>query len=384
MLATEVIADPRAVEELAPAWDALAVANRQPLTAPAWQLGSWRHLPPPAASLRVVAVRDGTELVGIAPFFADAARRGRVDYRLLGAALPRVSPLALPGREWEVAAAIGTALAHAAPRPDVVALEAAPLASHWAVALQEGWPGRVRPLACRYFVQPSPTISLEAPSFDAWLGGKSSNFRSQMRRIRRQFAAAGGSSRMATQATLRDDLATYMRLHAVRWENRGGASSIVPLAGPLAALYEEIGRELLDAGRFRLHLLEVEGEPISAQLFAAAGGEVIHLNGGWDERFARLKPSQLCILAGVEEAFARGDRRVDLAPGQQPYKLRFADGNDPVAWTPLIVPRPRMPLTLSRVAPTLARVRLREQAKRSLSPDQVARVRGIRTRLWRR
>ena len=44
----------------------------------------------------------------------------------------------------------------------------------------------------------------------------------------------------------------------------------------------------------------------------------------------------LGILAVVEDAFERGEERVDLGLGGQHYKLRFADRNDPVESTNLI------------------------------------------------
>jgi CelD/BcsL family acetyltransferase involved in cellulose biosynthesis len=380
MLETELIVDETDLVALAPAWDALAVANRQPLAGPAWMLGAWRHLRPAGAELRAVAVREDGDLVAIAPFFAERRRGGRIDYRLLGGAMPRTGPLARPGCAWEAAAAVGAALAAADPRPDVVALEAGPHASPWPLALRERWPARVRPPLRQYYVQPSPTVALGAGSFDAWLAGKSANFRGQMRRMRRQLAAAGGTVRASTPATLHEDVATFLRLHAGRWEGKG-ASAIVAQADGWRALYEEVGAAQLETGRMRLYLLELDGEPISAQLFAAAGGEAIHLNGGWDERHAKLKPSLLGIVAGLEDAFARGDRRLDLGPGEQAYKLRLADGNDPVAWSMVVVPRARMGLTLARVTPTVARIAARETAKRALTDEQADRLRALRRRL---
>jgi|SRR5829696_5059349 len=380
MLETELIVDADGLEALAPEWDALAVVNRQPMTSPAWMLGWLRHLSPPATELRAVVVREGGQLVAIAPFFVERRRGGRVDYRLLGGPLARTGPLALPGRIWEAAAPIGAALAAARPQPDVVALESGPHASLWPDALREKWPGRARPAVRRYLVQTSLTVTLDAGSFDAWLAGKSSNFRGQMRRLRRQFEAGGGTVRSSTLATLRDDVDTYLRLHASRWEGKG-SSEIVAQADGWRALYEEVGAAQLEAGRLRLYVLELDGEPISAQMFAAAGGEAIHLNGGWDERHAKLKPSLLGIVAGLEDAFAHGDRRLDLGPGEQPYKVRLSDGNDPVSWTMVVVPRARMPVTLARVTPTVARIALRERAKRTLSEEQADRLRALRRRV---
>jgi CelD/BcsL family acetyltransferase involved in cellulose biosynthesis len=352
------------------------------MCSPAWLLAWWRHGAPADAVPRLIGVRDGDALVGIAPFFTRERERGRVDYRLMGDALPRTSPLAVAGREWEVAEAVDQVLASASPRPDVVALEAAPLASHWPSALRDRWPGRVRPLLRQYLTQGSPIVYLRQDSFDAWLAQKSANLRGQMRRARRQFAASGGTARMSSLQTLSADIATLMRLHAGRWEGRG-RSSLVAKGQQVTAIYEDAGRAQLDSGRFRLWLLEVDGEPISAQLFAEAGGEVLYLSGGWDESFARFKPALLAILHAVEDGFARGDARIDLAPGEQHYKLRFADGNDPVAWSMIILPGRRLALSYARSAPMLTRQALRAAGKRALTGEQVERLRSIRARLRR-
>ncbi|HZV73095.1 MAG TPA: GNAT family N-acetyltransferase [Conexibacter sp.] len=376
----EVVVDTDRLEQLVPAWDALAVVCGRPLCSPAWMLAFWRHLPAPGAQLRVVAVHDGDELVAIAPFVAEPKGAGRTDLRMLGGAMPRTGPLALPGREWDAAAAVAGALARATPRADVIALESGPVATHWPAALSEGWPGALRPPVRRYYVQASHVVSLAAGSPDAWIATKSSHFRKRMKRLRRDVAAAGGATRMSTEATLREDVETFMRLHASRWEGRG-ESAIVVRQRQLTAVYEDVARAHLADGRFRLYLLELDGEPVAAELLAAAGGEVASINGGWDERHARIGVSNACMLHAIEDAFARGDRRLDWGPGDQLFKRRFADGNDPVCWTLLVVPGARMPWTLARVAPTVARVQAREALKRALPPERVARVRELRARV---
>lgn len=180
-------------------------------------------------------------------------------------------------------------------------------------------------------------------------------------------------------ATLEADLEAFLRLHAGRWEGRG-QSSIVARKEGMRELFLHAGRMHIEAHRFRLCMLEIDGEPISAQLFGESGGETLYFNGGWDERFAKLKPAMLGILYAVEDAFAREDERIDLAPGGQQYKLRFADGNDPVAWTILMTPGWRLPLTAARLTPMLAREAARGVAKRSFSAqgaDRIRRLRGL-------
>jgi CelD/BcsL family acetyltransferase involved in cellulose biosynthesis len=128
-------------------------------------------------------------------------------------------------------------------------------------------------------------------------------------------------------------------------------------------------------------MLELDGEPISAQLFLAAGRTVLYVNGGWDERHAALKPSMLGLLYTVEATFATGERRIDLGVGEQSYKQRFANDDDPVGWSILMPPGRRRLLTRAGTAPMLARYALRDVAKRVLTDAQAKRVRAVRARL---
>jgi CelD/BcsL family acetyltransferase involved in cellulose biosynthesis len=381
MLSSELISDLRSLEALQSEWDALAVACALPLMAPGWVMPWWRHVAPANAEPRSIAVRDGGELIGLAPFYVARERRHRIDYRLPGIELAaRLSPLATAGREWDVAAAAAQLLADCQPRPDAIALEGMPVTSPWPAALRDHWPGVRRPVVRQYLVQGAPTLSLGQPSYEEWLASKSSNFRSQMRRLRRQFAAAGGVARISTGETARSDIDAFMRLHAGRWEGRGN-SGIVAVGDRLSGMLAMVAGTHPDSSRLRLWMLEIENEPISAQLFMAAGGEVAYVNGGWDERFARLKPAMLGILHAIEDAFARGERRMDLGGGEQSYKQRFADGNDPVAWTILMLPGRRLPLTHIRTTPMLAGHALRDAAKRALTPEHANRLRSLRQRL---
>lgn len=382
MTETELLTDIGQLEAIQEPWDALAVASRQPMCSPAWMLGWLRHLAPADTAPRVVAVRERGELIGVAPFFVQERRAGRVDYRLMNFGMPRVSPLAVEGREWTVAQAAAQELDRARPRPDVVALEHMGLSAQWLVALRDGWPGRARPIARQYSVMRSPVVSLRAASFQEWLTSKNSSFRREIRRRRQRLQELGGATRPTTLETLGADVAAFMRLHAGRWEGRG-ISGIATHAQEWSELLEEIARVHLRDARWRMWMVEVEGEPIAAQLCAAASGELVLLNGGWDERFARLGPAILAKLAAIEDGFAHGDRRVDMCAGEQDFKLRLADGNDPVTWSILMLPGRRLPLTYARSAPMLARQHAREAAKRALSDEQADRVRALRERLRR-
>jgi CelD/BcsL family acetyltransferase involved in cellulose biosynthesis len=381
MLDWQVLTDPADLEALAPEWDQLAVQNGLPMMAPACVLGWRRHLAPALAEFRAIAVFDGSQLAGLAPFYLDGGRRA-LGMRLPGIELAGgLAPLVAPGRAGEVGGAFAAALARSPLCRGPVSLEGNPRSLDWADTLAQGWPGRLRPASRRYQVQGCPKATLDATSFEQWLTSKSANFRGSMRRMRRHFLAAGGRSRTSTRDTLRQDVEAFVRLHTERWQGKGG-SSFVRLGSALADLLVEIGRAQLDQeGRFRMRVLEIDGEPITAQLFLAAGERVHYVNGGWDARFGGLKPPMLALLDTVEEAFSRGETVLDLGLGQQTYKLRFADSVDDVVWDMLIPADVHMPLALLRTAPIRSAAILRSAVKSRLPEPQLTRLRRLRERV---
>jgi CelD/BcsL family acetyltransferase involved in cellulose biosynthesis len=380
MARPEVIDDIAAAEALAPAWDELAQEASLPLCAPGWMLSWWRHMAPPKSELRIVAVHDPDGLIGLAPWFADSGPNGRVDVRFLGAEISdRVDVLCRPGREQEVTSALRTALGELRPRPDLIAFEAVPASSQWTTRLARGG---LQLTKYRNSVLPAPTVALPAGEPEAWLAGRSNHFRKRVRRLHRQLEALGGVVRQASGADERRGvLETMLALHKDRWSERG--ESGLTRQGVPELLRDAC--EALGPDRMRLWLIEIEGTPISVQLFLAAGTELKYWNGGWAERHAELQPTMLTILAAIEDAAGRGERRMDLGAGTHPYKMRFADGEDPLSWGGVIVRNRRWPATRAELGPLV----LRYRAKQLLGalPDDVGerlqsladRARGGRT-----
>jgi CelD/BcsL family acetyltransferase involved in cellulose biosynthesis len=336
-------------------------------------LSWWRHMAPEGSELRVVAVRDGDTLVALAPWFAGRAPRGRVDMRFLGAQISdRVDVLCRAGREDEAADALRPAIRSLRPRPDLIAFEAVPASSRWTRRLASGAAGRARLARYRNSSLPAPTVTLpQDGGFEGWMGSRSSNFRSQMRRMRRKLESGGGSVRMLREpGEVSGGLAALLALHSGRWAGRGESGLSregVPelLADAAAALGPE---------RLRLWVAEIDGAPISAQLFVAAGSEIKYWNGGWAEAHAALKPSMLTILAAIEDAIGRGERRMDLGVGTHEYKLRFADGEDPITWGGVILRNLRWPTTRAELAPLVLRYRAKRAVEALPEPvtDRVA------------
>lgn len=376
MLGAELLVEWDALQHLYAEWDALAVSNALPQMAPGWVSAWWRHLAPTDALLRAVEIRDGTELVGLAPFFVVPRRGGRrVGFACWTGEGP-LAPLALPGREGQVARAIGQALSQAVPRPDLIELQGMRPPSHWHLAIRDSWPGRARPITRVYRTRACPTVWLEGMSLEAWLAGRSSKFRSSMRRLRRRFEEEGGTWRMSTEATLRSDIEIFLRLHAARWDGHGD-SAIVARAERMGAMLNEAGRALIGDERFRLWVMEIDGAAIGADVYLAAGGTVVGFNGGWDERWKRLSPPLLATMHTIEDSIHRGERRLELGPGGGSHKARFANHDSPVAYSVLMMPGRHLPQTFALTAFMLVDSAVRSQANRVLKPKQVDALRKL-------
>lgn len=353
MLTGELLDGVEAARSHAPAWDELAAAAGLPYCTPAWMLGWWEHARPPGARLRVAVALDGEKVVGLAPCYA-VREHGVEHVRVLASAIShRTQPLAVRGREAEAAEVLARTLAAAAPRPGVVVLAGVPDASPWPDLLAGAWPGRLRPARRVTERTGAPVVTLAGRGYDEWFAGRSSNFRSQMRRARRQLEEQGATVRLAsTPEEIEQDIAAFIRLHHARWDPRGGSDA---LDAGVERMLHAVMPGLVRAGRLRLASVATADETVAVQVMLAVGGEVSYWLGGFDDAWARGKPAIVALLAAVEDAFARGEARLDLGGGTQDYKLRFADGQDTLEWTSLGPRGARAPVDWLLLAPWRAR-----------------------------
>lgn len=356
-------------------WDGLVEQVARPFCAPAWLLAWWRTAAPPDAQLRVVAVRDGTKLIGVAPFVVHRRGAGFAEYRSLGAGVAhRLTVVATPGREHEVAGTLVQALAQTRPTPTSLRIEAVDADSPWPTLLRDLWPGRIRPWLRDDGMLSAPVVCLEGRTWEEWLASKSKNFRVQVRRRRRNLDKRGAIVRMARTVEEADrDLRELVRLHYGRWDERGGSSA---LDHGIEAMLAEAARALVGPERLRLWTIELEGKAIACLLCLSAGGETVAWNGGFDSSASELRPGFVAMSAAIEDSFARGERRFDLGGGAQPYKLRFGDADAPIAWRTLFPRTARYPLTRVQVLPRHARERARAAAQR-LDPETRRKIKRL-------
>jgi CelD/BcsL family acetyltransferase involved in cellulose biosynthesis len=338
-------------------WDALAVATARPYCAPGWMLAWWEHMRPAQTDLRVILVADGDRLLGVAPFFLHHGRAGRRDARVLCAGHSHRLDLPAVDRPATAAAVASTLVAE---RPSLVSLEGFEAGSDWPALVRRAWPGRRAPASRTLARQPTPIVSLDPAGHGAWLAAQSKNFRKKTGQARRRLEQEGGRVELAADRGAAID--AFARLHAERWEGRGG-SSLAP--GPTGAMLRAAAARLPE-DRLRLWTVRVGSEIAAVQVFVAAGGEVANWNGGWDERHARVQPPLLALLAAMDDAAARGEHRIDMGGGDDHYKQRFADDSLAleIASTVLLPAGVRTPLTRLELVPGQARRALRPHVRR--------------------
>jgi CelD/BcsL family acetyltransferase involved in cellulose biosynthesis len=348
------------------AWDELAEAAGRPFCAPAWMLPWWRHARPSRARLRVVAVEEGERLIGIAPFYARRTGLATSYEVLTGRLSPPVGPLAAPGREAQVAATIGTALAGTREGAGYLRMWDRFETDEMTRRMVESWPYRA-PWVHTAVGMPTPTIDFEGDDPEAWVQSLAPKVRQEVRRQRRRLAEAGAEFHAIDAADRGPALDALLALHAERWRERGGSRALVP---GLRAMLDEAAERLLPDGRMRLLTMTVDGRTVAATMVLGAGKEAVGWLGGFDPEWARSGVSMALIVHAIEDAIRSG-RAFDLGPGDMAYKRRLANAEREISGLTIVPHSAGYPLARAALAPYQARWALSDR----LSAETKVRVR---------
>lgn len=350
-----MVADEAALAPYLPAWEGLAIACGRPFCLPGWMLAWWREAEEATGELRVILVSENEELIGVGPFFAKPTL-GLIEVRLLGAGFShRIGPLARPGEEQRVAAALAPALASLEPRPASVVFEGVDLEDRWPALIAGAWPGRA-PRIRQDATMDAPMIELRG-DYEAWLSQRSKNFRKGNRRRANRLEDAGVRARTASDPAAIESL---LALHHARWSERGGSD--------LDADAERVLRAAAEQDLLEIVLLEAPDGPISAELMVRAGRAATLWSGGFDPAWSSLAPGTNSILAALREAAGHDVESVDLGGGDHEYKAKLADDNRPIAWQTIFPRGVRYPLIRLLLAPKHARHAVRRLAQRLPDP----------------
>ena len=317
------LAAPEELRALEPDWRRLAELRGNAFLTPEWSRSWLGHYGEGLASFIPVAPTDGDGLAGLMSLVLPERGRPRV-CRIAGANLgDRFHPLAAPGGEAEVAAAVGAALGEAGSAWSMIALDRVDLGGDWLGALRDGLDARVRTM-----VRPSnalPMIRLhQHQGWEGYLESRSAHLRKRLRWLDRRVVKDHALSIRRTERPeqLPADMATLFDLHDRRWAGRGGSS----LAGERArAFHADFAEAALRRGWLRLWLMEWDGDPVAAWYGWHLGDRYSFYNAGFDPGRSKLSPGMFLLARVIQSAFEEGAREFDFLLGDEAYKSRFAD-----------------------------------------------------------
>jgi CelD/BcsL family acetyltransferase involved in cellulose biosynthesis len=351
----EVVRDVAGLQPLEEEWRRLAVDRGNAFIAPEWFTSWWRHYAEGHAPHVVVVRGNDGRLRGLLPLVTSTAGRTPT-VRFAGSSLgDHFHPASPVDGEAVVGSAAARALRSQSRRCPTVVLENVDAGAAWWRELS-----RLGAAAPPIMGRESslPCIRLAGLGWEEYLGSRSRNLRSQVRRKRR--ALEREQALRVRWIQERDDIATEMatlfRLHDARWAGRNGRSSMT--GERVRAFLTDFAASASSLGWLRLCFLEVEGQPVAGWFGWRLGARFAYYQAGFDPAWASRSVGFILFAETIRAAAEEGAAEYDMLLGEERFKERFATSSRPVC-TAVIAPR----LRPSRLLAT-AEVGLRRAGRR--------------------
>ncbi len=314
-LCADLITDLAELEELSPEWTELwnRCPGATPFQRPEWVL-SWTQAFRPSV-LRVIAVRQDTKLVGLAPLFLYRSGTERILAPLAASVSDYLDWLVDPADSAAILDCVFAGLNSLGQSWDRLDMTDLPGTSALLKGALDDWSWeRGVETAC-------PVLRL-APAVKSVEEMLSAKQRHNLRTARHRIERAGqGRIELATRDTLAEFLAALMRLHAMRW-NRCGTPGM--LAGKLVQEFHRMATQgLLERNVLRLYGLRFQNELI-ATLYALAEREVVYCYlQGFEPAYGKFSPGAQIVAAVIDDALREGKKEVDFLRGREAYKYSW-------------------------------------------------------------
>ena len=315
--------------EMRPAWNELLQGSASDCLFLTWEWLHtwWKHLGG-GRQLRILAVRQGRELIAIAPLALRPPRLLRLQpfsvLEFLGSGSVGSDYLDLAvrrGSENESLAALADHL-----RRDGSVLDLAQTLGRRSNVFQLA--ERLGRFGWRISEQETnqcPYARLGGHTWDSYLGSLGREHRYAFRRKARKLAELHRVEieRVTSEERRPGALAELFRLHESRWVERGGSDALY--SGALRAFHEEISRLALERGWLRLFVLHLDGRPAAALYGFVYGGRFYFYQSGFDPAFAGRSVGMVIQGAAIESALSEGAVEYDMLHGCEAYKFHWAD-----------------------------------------------------------
>jgi CelD/BcsL family acetyltransferase involved in cellulose biosynthesis len=345
MLTITTVSDTGRFEALADEWrDLLADSAADPLFLSwEWLFTWWRCLGGNRA-LRVLTVRDGARLVGIAPLVVRGAALRRLQpfevLEFLGtgtAGSDYLDIVAARDRETDLVAALARhcvdtrasiELSHSVADGSLAARLAAALGT-------DGWVHVAVP------IEVCPYVALAGHDWDSYLETLSSSHRYNVRRRFRNLDKAF-DARFECASDERDRagfFADLVRLHRLRRDTLGGSDGLD--GDEMVRFHDEFTTRALAAGWLRLHRLTLDGTAVAAVYGFQLGTKFYFYQSGFDPAFGKHSVGLLILAHSIREALEAGAAEYDLLHGDERYKYHWASAERALVRHHLYPPRLR-------------------------------------------
>ena len=286
-----------------------------------WQSTWWRCLG--EGDLYLLAWFDDDRLVGIAPLYLTQGDDGMRRFALVGCVdvSDYLDVIAAPGCEDVVFAALLDWLqSPAAPAWDVVSLCNLPQnsATHRRLPELAAAGGLTSVVAVD---DVCPIIELPA-DYETYLQDVlSKKQRHEVRRKARRIEEAAAVTWYAIDGAsdLRAETDAFIELHRLSTTEKHSF-----MTSEMQGFFQEIVREMHQAGWLYLAFIELNGQRAAAMLGFIYDGRLLVYNSGYDpQSFAELSPGIVLTSYIIEDAINRNLRVFDFLQGDEVYKYRF-------------------------------------------------------------
>jgi CelD/BcsL family acetyltransferase involved in cellulose biosynthesis len=319
-ITVECIDDRWRFTALRPEWNELLRASAADCPFLSWDwMHAWsRHLAGTSA-LRILTVRDGHELIAIAPLRQTAARLSSLStLEFLGtgeAGSDYLDIIARPEREADAIEAlaqfamsrrVAMRLSHLPPTSAADGLARELSASGWTAS-------NVADGTC-------PFIRLAGHTWDSYLATIGSahraNVRRRLRGLEKSFQVQFG---LVTEEPDRcEALEALARFHDTRYVSRGGSTAFS--SDGLRAFHDEVTRRGIDRGWLRLYTLRLD-DTIAAVMYGfVSKGKFYFYQHGFDTQFQQHSVGLAVMALTIKAAIDEGLQEFDFLWGLESYK----------------------------------------------------------------
>jgi CelD/BcsL family acetyltransferase involved in cellulose biosynthesis len=281
-----------------------------PFLHPTWQR-VWLEEFAGERELQLYAVRDGEELLGVAPLMrsGDGGLMFSGDHKICD----YMDIVVAPERAGDVLDALLSALA--GETWDELALwglrEGSPVRAGLASAVD-----RAGLAVTQQEEAVAPQIELAA-TWDEFVAALSKKDRHELRRKVRKLEAAG-ELELRCYTSAEETEGRVPLLLRMMVESRTDKAAF--MSEQMARFFHRMVPELAREGLIRLYELELEGRPIASVLCFDQAGQLYLYNSGYEPEYASLSAGLVSKALCLREAIECGRHCVDTLRGAEPYK----------------------------------------------------------------